>query len=392
MDPDLWNEHRSRYLFASRLSWGKRVLDLGCGTGYGSADLAGTAAAVVGVDSAEEAITQATEHYTAPNLAFLRADASRLPFPSGCFDLIVGFEIIEHLESWERLLEEAARVLSPEGQFLVSTPNKSFYAESRRLTGPNPFHEHEFEFGEFRRELEARFSHVSLFVQNHGPSITIQPTQAPSGAEVRIEGENPNPEESNFFLAVCASTPQTGSPAFVHLPSTANVLRERDQHIVLLEGELKTKNQWLDDLRAEHQELVDGYRGVKAELEERNQWADTLDKELSEARTDIDRLNAELAERAENYERKISALDQEKEDLTKWTRQTETKLESKLKELADCVGILHETEKTVEERTAWAQSLNAQVRELEARVALVESSRWVKLGRSFGVGPEIRQK
>ena len=56
VDVDLLNEHMARYAFAARLARGKRVLDAGCGAGYGSAELAQTATSVVGVDVAEEAV------------------------------------------------------------------------------------------------------------------------------------------------------------------------------------------------------------------------------------------------------------------------------------------------------------------------------------------------
>jgi methylase of polypeptide subunit release factors len=50
VETDLWNEHFSRYAFATLFASGKRVLDLGCGSGYGSAELARTAESVIGVD------------------------------------------------------------------------------------------------------------------------------------------------------------------------------------------------------------------------------------------------------------------------------------------------------------------------------------------------------
>src|SRR5579864_4749519 len=68
VDVDLFNEHLARYAFAARLAHGKRVLDAGCGTGYGSAELAHTALAVTGADIAAEAIAFAREHYRLPNL------------------------------------------------------------------------------------------------------------------------------------------------------------------------------------------------------------------------------------------------------------------------------------------------------------------------------------
>src|SRR5215475_5813816 len=73
VDIDLLNEHMARYAFASRLARGKRVLDAGCGAGYGSAELARTAASVVGIDRATEAIEFAQANYPLPNLRFEQA-------------------------------------------------------------------------------------------------------------------------------------------------------------------------------------------------------------------------------------------------------------------------------------------------------------------------------
>src|SRR5262245_25871930 len=111
VDIDLLNEHMARYTFAARLARGKRVLDAGCGAGYGSAALAAMAESVTGVDVAADAVEYAREHYQAPNLTFEQASITQLPFPDGAFDLVVAFEVIEHLEDWRGLLTEAGRVL-----------------------------------------------------------------------------------------------------------------------------------------------------------------------------------------------------------------------------------------------------------------------------------------
>ena len=70
VDIDLMNEHVARYAFAARLARGKRVLDAGCGAGYGSAELAKVAASVLGVDVAADAVDFAREHYRLPHLSF----------------------------------------------------------------------------------------------------------------------------------------------------------------------------------------------------------------------------------------------------------------------------------------------------------------------------------
>ena len=58
---------------------------------------------------------------------------------TAAFDLVVAFEVIEHLENWREFLLEARRVLAPTGQFIVSTPNKLYYTESRGAAGRTRF-------------------------------------------------------------------------------------------------------------------------------------------------------------------------------------------------------------------------------------------------------------
>lgn len=409
VDADLLNEHLARYAFAARLSRHKQVLDAGCGAGYGSAELARTAAGVLGIDRSAEAIAYARAQYPAPNLRFEEGDCSALPAPDGSIDLVVAFEVIEHLQDWRAFLREARCVLAPAGQFIVSTPNKLYYSESRGSSGPNPFHVHEFEFNEFRAELGEVFPHVSLFLENHTEGVVFQPATHPeSTAESRVDDAVCSPEESHFFVAVCASRPQTGAPTFVYVPRVANVLRERERHIALLERELETKNQWLNNataelaqLNEEHQIVLAQFRRQIAESEERARWAAGLCQELEQRGARIEQLQAEFAaeqaaarEVTEAYEAKVRELDAENEAKTRWALETEARLgkelEDKCQELAACVELLHQAEQTVEARTAWAEKWKTKAYRLERQAILMRESRWVKLGRKFGLGPDLR--
>lgn len=399
-DQDLWNEHYSRYLFASRLASRKRVLDIACGAGYGAECLARTAASVTAIDLAPDAAAAARQSYGAPSINFLAADARRLPFPDASFDLIVAFEVIEHLDNPEELLTEARRLLAPGGQFVVSTPNRLYYAETRKLSGPNPYHVHELDFIEFRAALNAVFPSVTLFLQNHAGSLVIRPALAPlTHGELRVEPAEAEPENSHFFIAVCASVTQTGSPTFVYLPAAANVLREREHHIDKLEAELQQKSTWLNDLKTEHASLVDLYRDQSANLKAVQAWALEMDEKVKAAERavtdELARHQANVTEIVSGYEAKIESLEKESSAASAAAAANINRLETALSEthaeLARCVGLLHESEKTVEERTLWAQNLQARIEHLESTLAALQQSRWLRFGRKIGVGPDISQ-
>jgi SAM-dependent methyltransferase len=110
-------EHLARYRFARDHARG-RVLDVACGTGYGTAMLD-----AVGVDLSLEALRYARRHPA----RYVAADAARLPF-GRVFDSVVSFETIEHVPDPARFVEECARVLKPGGLFLVSTPNRDLWS------------------------------------------------------------------------------------------------------------------------------------------------------------------------------------------------------------------------------------------------------------------------
>jgi SAM-dependent methyltransferase len=153
--------HFKRYDFAAPYCAGRRVLDAGCGVGYGAARLAKEAASVVGVDVSEDAIAYAQTHYTAPNVSFAAMDVSTLALEDASFDVVCSFETIEHVDDAERVLGELARVLKSDGTLVISTPQVD-----RTTTSPtNPYHHVEFARADFEALLQRHFESVELFGQ-----------------------------------------------------------------------------------------------------------------------------------------------------------------------------------------------------------------------------------
>ena len=393
VNDDLWSEHVARYAYARRYAEGRRVLDAGCGTGYGSAELAQSALVVTGIDVAPQAIGFARATYPIPSLRFLVASCAVMPFPENAFDLVVAFEVIEHLPDHRAFLQECARVLTHHGLFIVSSPNRKYYAESRAKSGPNPYHVHEFEAREFVEELSGVFQNVRLLLQNRIESFAFHPASSFWPAEARIDGGGGNAEDAHFLIGLCSFGPLPEPTSFVYVPRAANLLREREQHVQLLQEQLTQTKRWLHDTQTERDSLLDLFRKQKEELDDRTHWAQRLNRELESSAQRIVDLQNELDTVTSGYEAKVNELEIENQAKTEWALATEARfmqeLEARGRELAECVRLLETAEATVEERTLWAQRVEAQRAKLEVQLSMIRASRWIKLGRKFGVGPLI---
>lgn len=174
------HEHLHRYLFSEQFVDGNVVLDLGSGEGYGSDILARRAKSVVGVELDSLAVAHAVLQYDAPNLSFVEGSVLELDrFEDSSIDVVVCFEVIEHISDQERLVTGVARVLRPDGLFVVSTPDRIVYNES--LGFPNPFHLKELDRGEFASLLAGHFSHVTMYGQRAVIGSILSPLEAATG-------------------------------------------------------------------------------------------------------------------------------------------------------------------------------------------------------------------
>ncbi len=400
VNDDLWAEHIARYAFASRLAAEGRVLDIGCGTGYGTAELAGKAREATGIDLSADAIDYARAHYALANITYLTASATTIPLADASFDLITAFEVIEHLDNWHELLIEARRLLHPNGTFLVSTPNKLYYAESRADRGPNPFHAHEFEYAEFREALAAVFPRVAILLQNSLEAQAFYPHATFVPVDARLDTARGAAEEAHFFLAVCSIDCAPETRSFVYVPRAANLLREREQHIFKLQDELAKTRGWLDGVVADRQQLMQAQDELKAHLEEHNRWALQLelDNKAASARV-VELQNSMQAEQKKAiemgaaYQRTVDALEEENRAKTAWAVETEKRLSAalaaKCEELAQTVALLDQAEATVVERTTWAQGLDQKLQQSTAQLRAMAQSPWIKIGRAAGIAPKV---
>jgi ubiquinone/menaquinone biosynthesis C-methylase UbiE len=154
-------EHVGRYRFASQFTKNRMVLDIACGSGYGSAYLLVKGAReVVGCDISKEAIAEAVRFYKKSNLHFIVASATYLPFRDSTFDAIVSIETIEHISDDEKFLTECKRALKKGSIFICSTPNRIATLTYGLIF---PYHIREYSISEFHRILSKHFSEIKIY-------------------------------------------------------------------------------------------------------------------------------------------------------------------------------------------------------------------------------------
>jgi ubiquinone/menaquinone biosynthesis C-methylase UbiE len=97
------------------------ALDVGCGTGFLSLELASRGHHVTGIDLAPAMLSAARNKAVAQGLAarFEQADAERLPFPDGSFDLVTSRHVLWTLPHPETAIAEWVRVLRPGGRLVT---------------------------------------------------------------------------------------------------------------------------------------------------------------------------------------------------------------------------------------------------------------------------------
>jgi len=159
----VFSRHPFTYQYVRQFVNGKDVLDIGCGTGYGSHILAEHARSVLGLDYDQDAIDYCRTHYRAQNIIFQHADAATLSIKNK-FDVAVSFQVIEHMHHVEDFIDRIKSAVKQNGFIIITTPNVK---TTNRIRNDNPFHCHEMSYEQFDHLISDKFKSYRILGISH---------------------------------------------------------------------------------------------------------------------------------------------------------------------------------------------------------------------------------
>jgi GT2 family glycosyltransferase/SAM-dependent methyltransferase len=358
-------EHYHRYTLASRFVTGARVLDLGCGEGFGPALLAAGAREVVGIDIDPQTVEHAAAQYSRGNLQFAigsMIDPGLLP-GAPPFDVITCFEALEHVEEQDTLLAVVRRLLAPGGLFLTSTPDVTVY--SHQHGNDNPFHVRELTDAQFQTLLGGSFGHVVILRQNvavgslitgpaqQGPAAAHSLRRAPDGGW-RVTADLPH----TYLLGIASDATLPQLPRLSALVD-ADLTLVRNAHRALAQEQGRTSE-------------------LRAELAEKQQRAAadraTAQRRLQRLDGEVQRLRSELAA--------VQRRAQRAESVASWQQEIGSAAQRRVAELERELSALRT------EQSATAQRLISRYRDTVERAAPRGTLRRDLYERALGRGPQ----
>ena len=115
---------------------GRRVLDVGCGGGLLTEEVAHLGLSVTGVDPSQRSLVTAREHAALSDLSinYIAGFGELLPFANASHDIVICCDVLEHVDTPNRVIGEIARVLKPNGIFFYDTINRTLISKVTVIT------------------------------------------------------------------------------------------------------------------------------------------------------------------------------------------------------------------------------------------------------------------
>ena len=164
-----FRRHEVLYQWCAAMCAGRDVLEAGCGEGYGADLIAVDARRVLALDYDARTVAHVRARY--PRVEVVAANLAALPLADSSMDVVINFQVIEHLWDQPQFVAECARVLRPGGRLLMSTPNRITFTPGSD-TPVNPFHTRELNAAELGELLTGGGFRINgMYGVFHGPRL-----------------------------------------------------------------------------------------------------------------------------------------------------------------------------------------------------------------------------
>jgi 2-polyprenyl-3-methyl-5-hydroxy-6-metoxy-1,4-benzoquinol methylase len=386
--PGTWSklaeyEHLPRYSFAKQFAANGKVLDFGCGTGYGSAILSNTARSVLGLDIDSTAIKWAQQTHLNPHLYFeCRSDIGK-GLPDQSFDLVTCFEMIEHVdhETQIAVIRNISRLLNRQGKLIISTPNPDVTA----LYGENPYHVREMTEIEFKELLSLFFEHVVILGQWIRPSVLISYDAIPTSADFNHLPASIIHNRPVAFIAICShSIPETisGSCEFDVSYDYIQFFLERENRTTKLQFQNYTileKNQALEHTI---ESLLEKNKTLELEIKsllEKKKNLESTNHSFSETIKNLESTNHSFSETIKNLESTNHSFSETIKNLESTNHsfsETIKTIEHVNHSLQNDLQIINEKQKQTKEKL---QDVQNKLLYSETELQAIRQTKWFKL-------------
>jgi len=381
----LYQEHLVRYLFSSQFVKSKKVIDVGCGTGYGAYILSKNQPdLIIGSDSSAEAIQFGKKNFSELNLDFVKEDCTNSQQKTSFFDIAIAFELIEHLQEPDLFLKETKRILKKNGIFILSTPNKSTYQTE------NKFHKHEYEEIEFLSLLKKYFKNITILYQTYPSTLAIMNFGKDDIQEFTISGAGKKHNYSAlYFVAICSDIDIENIDNKLFLFGEKTLLLEnfpklqnwikilqsdietKDVHFKSLQKDFEERTNWALELDSEIKNRDVKLKNLQKEFEQRSEWAIQLDKDSKEKSKSISNLQKEITSNESRLKKAQTQTTENKSRLKKAQTQT-TENKSRLKkaqtQITENESRLKEAQTQITENESRLKEAQTQITENKSRL------------------------
>lgn len=204
---DIRGDHLARYRMAASRYSGKHVVDAACGTGYGSYILAEAGCTVRRFDIDAEAVDFAQKHWSHENIMeTYQADAMATKYPDGGYDVVVAFEMLEHLSDPLQALRNFKR-MAP--MLFASVPNQAVWPHNPSYTA----HYRHYTVREFEELLNAAGYEVKAWWGQKGPYS--EPEENQQGRTMLVEALATDAPQTETYKRLPAVRPLPQKVAIV---------------------------------------------------------------------------------------------------------------------------------------------------------------------------------